>query len=530
MVERTQQSVAVSRGRRASVSGVVAWLVSTPMLMLSVIAVVISVVDLVHPFGLSALPELPANAGESDKKIYDAVKAAILFLGIVSGALAADRVLYFRQVERDLEKIEQEVSAISALSTSSARIFKNRNEFYSAFLSEVAELPYGSSVFVTHYEKLKMPYSGGEDLAEEAVGEVWPRTIAEGRVYVEQLVHVSSLADLNEVLDRANEREKMPNYSLTIVLGPLPDPFFELVIFGEAVVFLAFSARPASPYATDFGVRIESVEFASRMRDYFRMWASRFGVPIKTRDALQAPILEELRNLLPPGHPLDLPVDLGRTAVRVARSRYIHDMVKRIVAAGEAVEQIDHSIFKDKFREKLEDVAAELEVYGRGHIPLETAGIAELSHLIDTASTRVSAVCPYSALAFWTTVLGVKVREACGRATSRDVIVQRIYVVQDVAAISAQAAEAMKFDNSMGVEVFIATESDIGEDDVKDFVIIDGKLVFEDYSQGVGGTGAVDVSTAGLRRYEGLWSHVVQQSRKYDSKEWQYLDDRPDAH
>lgn len=485
------------------------------MLILSLIAVAVSTVDLIHPFGWYILPQLPPGSSRSDEVLYGTAKAMFLLLGIQASAVSADRMLYFTRIENSLEGVEEKIREFVNLEKASATVLSSRKDFYDTFLSEALNLSHGSAVFVTHYEKLKMSYSEGEGLAEQALGRVWPEIIAEGRVDVEQLVHVSSETDLEEAIDRASSRATKSNYSLSLIIGPPPDPFFEYVIFGSRVVLLGFSARPASPYSVDFGIRIESEEFVDRMKDHFRLWSSQFGVPIKTRDAFLPAVGEHLRRILPSGHSLDLPEDLRKTGVRIARQPAVFHALMRIVSASEAVANLGFQIYEDKFESKLSDLVPELEEYARGHLPLDIGGIGELGKVISIAAKEVMAVCPASALSFWSTAIGAVVRNACANAVARGVIVQRVYIVPDPEAISSEAKDAMDHDTRESIQVFVARDADLAVAQIRDYVIIDGRLVFEDYSKGVGGAAAIDVSPTGIRSFEALWSQTLQFSKKY---------------
>lgn len=494
---------------------VAAWIASFPMLILSIAAVGVTIIDLTHLFGWQVLPRLPETATAADDKIYDSIKVVVLLLGLFGGTIAADRIMHFQTVEDDLSHIRRDLASLISDARASATVLSSRAEFYSAFLSALSSAPHGARVFVTSYEKMKMPWTSGEAIAERELMRMWDQRIEDGSLDVEQLVHVASQHDLVDAQKRAETHKTRANYALSVLVGVLPDPFMELVIIDDHTTILVFSSQASSPYASDFGLQIRSGDFANLMARNFRMWSAKFGTALKTRDSFEESVAARLTPQLPEAHALDLPGDLASAALRSARDSHTYEWTAKLADAIDAVRAIDEELYDEALLQLLDSTLLTAQELGRGKITSRTDGLSQLPRMIKSANSSIRAVCPQEALGFWNTPIGARVLETSREAVRRHVKITRIFLVDDPSVLEAQELAVLDAQVAAGIDVLVVSRAEVGRHQVSDYMLVDELFVFEDFADGLDQNYVIDRSKTRIRDFTKHWDALTQVAANY---------------
>lgn len=478
----SQSSVSLSAEPRGLLK-LLDWLSSLPLLVLSATTLLLTLVDRLKPFAWSAYPVLPSTASEVEVTLYETFKFAILLVSILAASVAGDRMLHFSRLERQYGALAKDVSHIAKGQIATVHILPDRSKWYLAFLTEVAKATVGATITVTAYEKLKMEYVTGEDDNERALMDIYQKRVALGELKVDQIVHVSTRDDLNAAWDRVQKHLNEPHFTLTIVVGVAPDPLFEYAIIGDDTVLTGFSTQSGSPYAVECGHLIVSKAIAELYKRHARTWSSELGIPLKTRDSARTDIYNQLLAVLPVGHALDLPSGLARDALRSARDPDVLSVFRDLM---DSFEHMDPSVPLQyrRARQVLDDSARSVAEISSGRIPL-TNGLREAYALVSNAKASISAVCPESSIAFWQTPAGSQLDREIRFAIRRGVSVTRILVVEST-WLPAPAVRAL-FEGQCreGVSLHVVHTDAAPKLDLRDFMIIDDRMVFEDrFSEG----------------------------------------------
>lgn len=454
------------------------WLSSLPLLILSATTLALTLLDRLKPFAWSAYPKLPPTATEVDIALYETFKFSILLVSLLAASIAGDRMLHFTRLERQYGSLAESVSTIARAQTATVQVLPNRGEWYLAFLTAVAKSPTGSSITVTAYEKLKMNYVSGEEDNERALMDIYQKRVALGELKVDQIVHVATQDDLNSAWDRVQKHINEPHFTLTVVVGIAPDPLFEYAIIGDDTVLTGFSTQSGSPYAVECGHLIRSLEIADLYKRHARTWSSELGTPLKTRDEAKTGTYSQLLATLPKGHALDLPAELAIDALRAARDP---DLLAAFRSLMDSFAQMDSSVPLQYRRamQLLDDSSRDVKQIASGRIPL-TSGLREAYSLVGNASRSIAAVCPEASIPFWQTTAGTQLDREIRLAVKRGVSVTRIIVVDSQWRPSASERTLFDEQCAEGVLLYVAYTDAAPKLDLRDFMIVDDRMVFED--------------------------------------------------
>ena len=495
---------------RFSLGKVVEWLGSLPLLALALVVAAITLVDRLQLFGWRVYPTLPVTASEGEVATYSLMKLLVLFVSLLAASVAADRMLHFTRLEKHYGAISQSYTELAQAQNSSVRVLVTRAEWYRAFLEVVTSASYGSQIIVTAYEKLKMSYDSGEEAVEQTLMALYEKRLSSGELSVEQLVHVATRQDLEEAWKRVQRHANLPNFTLTCLVGVAPEPLFEFATVGSEIVLTGFSTKSGSPYAVESGHEIHSAEIVELYRSHARLWSSAFGVPLKTRDAVQESAYQRLKSQLPEGHALDLPSDLRLNALRAYRDKLAYADILSLISSQEMLDAETSELQQARMRVVRQRAVADARDIADGRIRFVGDGFREVHALISRASVEIFAICPASSIEFWRKAAGQRLEKAFATAIQRDVAVTRIFGLHENWEADPSVVDILRRQSLLGVKVLIAPSGSSGNDASRDFMIVDGATVFEDRVGGREGHSLVLVSEAMVREYRESWEFLIQ--------------------
>lgn len=462
---------------------VVTFLGGLPLLLLSIAVILLTLVDRFEILGVSVYPTLPVTATSSDEVLYSFLKIVVLLVSLSSAAIAADRLSHFSRVETELARLADAFSGLEAASEVRTTPLPDRASVYRAFLEAVSSAPHGSTVCVTSYEKLKMSYETGEDNGEVALLSLYDKRVRAQELRVEQLVHVSTKLDLDDAWKRASSFENSPNFTLSVVVGIAPDPMIETLTVGEDFSVLGLSTQAASPFAVDGGHSSRSTEIVRQYRQHHRLWESRFGIPLKSRDGLVRENFDRLSRELPPGHALDLPPQLASLALRAQRDDRIFSEIARIVESRERVEAEGEQVSLDRIHELIRAAGARIEEVGAGRLTFSGDGFRYLHRALTAATTEIRIVSLANSIDFWKTEAAVGILRSLHVAKESGVSIVRAFIGSESEMEAPEVRASIDKEVQDGTSVLLLVNRGGLDYLARDFILIDDRVAFEDVTR-----------------------------------------------
>jgi hypothetical protein len=406
-------------------------------------------------------------------------KITMLVVGLIGAAQVVERRLHLLDIQDRVDAVAKEVGALRATAGPGAAFAATRADLYRAFEDALKQLPSGAQVLVTHFEKLQsVPYDTGEIREERELMETWDRRVAQKDFFVEQIVHVSSRRDLQEVKDRIAKFREVPTYLVNVMIGPPVSPYVEVVVLGESWAMLGFSSDAVSPRVTDVGFCFSADPMVPFLAQYFRIWWSKFSIPVKTRDGVNEELIQALEKRLPPDDDEERIAGAFDLAMQMGCDPWLEKEVKQLVSEYESVKALEEGVFLDKARQSIARCGNELKQTGKGVIMMGPEGILELLSVIRKAQKHIAATSYIDNAHFWDTSTGKHILQAKGDAVRRGVAVTQVFILSAEEMLMPTVLKGMQEHRNSGVEVLVVDAAELSADLRQDFLIEDQKLVF----------------------------------------------------
>ena|GEM_PF-5090876 len=190
---------------------------------------------------------------------------------------------------------------INIINNSDKTIFlANKREFYLELHKAFFSIKNGSEIFLTNYGKnFSAGYDQGEFEQVKAFMKLWDKLALSGDIVVKQLVHITSLRDLDEAEARVSKFTSAHDYSVRAAIGLPIVPFIDYLIIDEMAVFMGFPDDSGTPYDISFGLAIFSEKTVKEFIKYFNIyWSDSLSINLKTKDQIDLNKLKEEESIL----------------------------------------------------------------------------------------------------------------------------------------------------------------------------------------------------------------------------------------
>lgn len=484
-----------------------------PLLFVCISTMLITTADLFSSGRWSILPTLTSTVSTDTYALYIILKLSLLLLSTIGASVALDRLVHYDILESKVSQLTRSYEAISNNIENHVRPLKDRAEWYRSFLEAIAGAPYGATVYVTAYEKLKMPFECGEESFESTVMELYNERIINGDITVEQIIHVATVNDLDAAWRRVNYFSNRPNFTLSIVVGISPDPMIEMATIEPFTTLIGTSTQASNPYAISCGHEIKSAPILAEFRQQMQLWSSVLGVPLKTRDGVNEEVYKKIRSTLPEIHALDVPHDLASTALSLLADEKAYDSVLRLLPsrANNNVNQTESvsGLVSNRMDAVLQSAVLEIEELARGVISFSGDGWPSLGKIISEACSTVFAIAPVNSLSFWQTPTGRGLQRQMGEAVVRGVEVVRAFLIRSNEELD-YFQDVIDECQRLGIKVLSVVDAGDLNISNRDFLIVDDCIVFEDGVGATPGGSKMIVNPSMIGEYLRVWQIVLQ--------------------
>jgi hypothetical protein len=450
---------------------------------------IISFLDLVQVLDVKAIFGLDLNVS--------LLKINILIVSLIGSILIVDRWFLNSDVKVKLDEMHslstqsnEELRVIDDIlkkiesSKQSTRVFNNRKDSYIELNNIIRDVPSGTNICVTHFEKYRgAPYDIGQIEQEKEFMELWQERVTNKDLMVRMIVHVCSTFDLKEVEDRVNSFADNPNFCLNVMYGPPIRPYLDFMVIRNSSVFFDFSSDPISPFEAAVGFKVQDPEMTRIIEKYFDIWWSRFSIPIKDKNGILKKNLIDLQDILPERTAeasLDQAFDLG---IRFAKEKELYNIFSDVLIDYTKIGKIPVSdIYKKQVFNYLVEARRKINNLLSQHIELSPDdGSLVLVRIFEEANKSIEAVSydpNHNHQTFWDSALGRRILRANAKAIRENISISRFFIVEKDEVNTDELKNVISSHKSAGVEVFIVFKNEVDTSLIKDFLVQDEMLTF----------------------------------------------------
>lgn len=451
---------------------------------------ILSILDL---FGIV---DIAGNLWAAQDILPNLINILIILVGTIGISLILERLILINQMGENVAQINSSTTEITPISKTILEIvsdirkkkmpaimYSKREDSYNAFTETLNNLPADTLICVTHFEKYRgASYDIGEVEAEKRFMELWFDKVNNGDLSVRQIVHVSSIFDLNEVEDRIKQFSGASNFLLNVMYGPPIRPFLDLIVIRDNWAMIDFSNNPTSPFEDAISLALSDIQMVNELERYFGIWWSRFSIPVKDRDGIKTEVLLQLKDMLP-SQSAETWIDQSfELSLRIAKEKEIHENLFEIVREFSKINNSPlPEVFKSNAITYLTECKNNIKDLSNDVVELEPIqSTILLATIFEEAHSEVNAVsCDIDQGHFWDSSLGKRVLRANAQAVERGVNIQRIFIISQSEQGLKRVHQIIKEHLEAGVDVLIADSKGLPEELMIDHLIQDNKLVFE---------------------------------------------------
>jgi hypothetical protein len=302
---------------------------------------------------------------------------------------------------------------------------------------------------------------------------------------VRQIVHISSIYDIEEVEKRLNEFSDCHNYSLNVIYGPPPIPYVDVMTISNYWACVDFSTDAVQPFRASVGLEFYNPALVDTLTKYFNIWWSRFSTPIKIKNQVNHETIERLRAILHDSQSWLAGRRLSEFCLIAQKDQAVRNFIDAAIhTAGHTHAPAAIETYGPTFAAILSEATSKLPLIVNEGKTVECAFVETvLINMVSYAgkATSVQAVSyDPEQQSFWKSPFGEKFLAANAEAVRRGVKVRRIFILskhqlddsRNICALLRKQVDA-------GVLAYYITEQKVSQDMRRDFIIQGGQITFE---------------------------------------------------
>lgn len=198
-------------------------------------------------------------------------KIILLVVGMIGTAQVIERRLHLLEIRDKIKDVDQKVNTLHIKAQPTAIFISSRAESFKAFRDALRQLPTGTKILRTQFEKLRRAPSASEIQEEVELLKLWNQRVGQKDFSVEQLVQVSSQHDVDRIQDQVTKFQNVSNFMMHVMVAPPVTPYFDLTILGDRCAFLDFSVSVTSSRETDACIYITDPSMVNFLSQYFNI-------------------------------------------------------------------------------------------------------------------------------------------------------------------------------------------------------------------------------------------------------------------
>lgn len=405
-------------------------------------------------------------------------KIILLVVGMIGTAQVIERRLHLLEIRDRVKDVDQKVNTLQIKAQPTAIFIPSRAETFKAFRDALRQLPVGTKILRTQFEKLRRAPNASEIQEEIELMKLWDRRVGQKDFAVEQIVQIGSQRDLDRVQEQVTKFQNVSNFMMHVMVAPPVTPYFDLTVLGDACAFLDFSVNVTSSRETDACFYITDPSMVSFLSQYFNIWWSRYSVPVKTRDSINEEFIESLRQKLPIQDDDERIAQAFNLAMQLSCDFWLEHAAKQLIADYGAVSVLQEEVFLDKARDFITQSLEELHKLTKGFTIMDSEDVLEMLNIIRKAKHVLNGTSFFSNEAFWTSNTGKNFQFAHKEVIQRGIAFNRIFILSPEEKQSQAMLEVMHQQREIGVNVFVVGMDEINPNLCQDLLIQDNKLVY----------------------------------------------------
>ncbi len=186
-----------------------------------------------------------------------------------------------RASENAQDKAEQSISLLRDIEVRSTPLRFSQSRSFPEFVRLITHLLQSST---TYYNNTRVFHHSGYITEEDAYFKLYRSRALGNTISMRRLVRLGSPMALAQALSLLENLKQTNRFEMRVWTGPLGLTDFEMMLSDQGLV-LSFANEAGEP---DYCVRIDDMELAKRMNDFFitKMWESSDAIVIKGPDPL----------------------------------------------------------------------------------------------------------------------------------------------------------------------------------------------------------------------------------------------------
>lgn len=405
-------------------------------------------------------------------------KIILLVVGMIGTAQVIERRLHLLEIRDKVKDVEQKVNTLHVKAQPTAVFISSRGESYKVFKDALKQLPMGTQILRTQFEKPHRAPNTWELQEESDLIKLWNQRVLQNDFSVEQIVQISSQHDLDKVIDLVTNFHDVPNFNVHVMLAPPVKPHFDFTVLGEQYAFLDFSVNAASPRETDACIFITDPSTVRFLKQYFNLWWNRHNLSIKTREGINEELIQKIRKNLPL-HCDDEKLNQSfNLALQLISDPWLEQSVKELVYDYESVIGLQEEVFIDKAKNFIIACNDDLNKLTKGFTIMDSEGVLEMRNILRRARRELNGTSYFDNEAFWTSTTGNNFELAHKEVIERGIIFNRVFILTPEEKQSPAMLEVMRRQKEMGIKVFVVGVDELTPNLRQDILIQDNKLVY----------------------------------------------------
>ncbi|MBI5804793.1 hypothetical protein HZA73_01965 [candidate division TA06 bacterium] len=436
-------------------------------------------------------------------------KIQLLLLCLIGISFILERSVYLNKLPAILKNINFNLHEVNKKIDNQIDVmfFPTRRQSYEFLLDEVSQLPSDSNIYITHFEKLKnFGYEDGEEPKEQEFMAEWIRRVQKGNFTIQQIVHISSRADLKELKDRLKRFENQPAYSFSAIWGPPILPFIDLFIVENKWVHISLSNDISSAQTKTFAVAIKD---STVVRNFILCYQAILhnALTIKNRSNIDANNLDVINTIIQTIDTTDIDLKRLFNNQMSPTGKVITDSIENVLSRLDLKNPRLVSLFNDLLYDRFtKALSCYLDID-------EYHSYETLKSLLLLAKKRIRAVSiSFANEKFWDTGFGTELLDINRKVIKENKVdIERIFIINNKEQNHMHNIIQNQINN--GVNAYVIDKNNIA--DVCDFIIIDDCVVYhllESTRKMLIGRSKISISPKEVSKYKNIYAKYRTQS------------------
>lgn len=446
---------------------------------------------------INVLDILSVLLPDPEAKIFFILELLFTILNIIGFELSLERLITFRDMSKDLTKLNSQVlkniDQTNAIKSSIENIenhyvpisfIENRDLSYRDFFSEIETAPNDSLVCVTHFEKYRsIAYNSGETLYEKRLMDLWDSKIKNCEIQVRQIVHIATKTDMIEVEKRVDAYKNYQNFQLNVIIGAPVLPYLDMLVIRNHWGSIALSSDSNEPFIENYAISIKNMEIINELERSFNILWTKCSIPIKNKQGIDEKSLNFIKNLIPDDSRFNyLLNDSNIHTLLIAKYPLLDRLLSFLPQHLSKSQELSiGNLFTDRIENIINSVENNLNDLFEEELILDKAESMEcLKNIFINSNSTINAVSWSEDQAeFWENPYGKLILKLNKDAVeNRNVKITRIFILTQDQRKNDKVKRIIKNQEDIGISVLIASEELLPKELINDFLILDNELLF----------------------------------------------------